>query len=68
ILPALRGHDLEGYIDGSCKSPMNFIPNNPNDENSADSILNPAYITWRKQDQLLLHWILSSPTETVLAQ
>ncbi|MCD7462000.1 hypothetical protein HAX54_047534, partial [Datura stramonium] len=68
ILPALKGHDREGYIDGSCKSLMNFIPNNVDEENSADVILNPAYITWRKQDQLLLRWILSSPTETVLAQ
>ncbi|TXG53292.1 hypothetical protein EZV62_022461 [Acer yangbiense] len=56
--PLLKGYDLQGYVDGSFPCPTHFLP---------DSTLNHAYVTWQKQDQILLGWLLSSLSESVLA-
>lgn len=70
ILPVLRGHDLEGYADGSLLCSPKFTAGSSSDTNlnKAEVILNSAYLAWIKQDQLLLSWILSSLTKGVLAQ
>ncbi|XP_075103758.1 uncharacterized protein LOC142178326 [Nicotiana tabacum] len=54
VLPTLRGHDLEGYMDGSCECPPKFIQGSGSDTNTVES--------------LLLSWLLPSLTEGVLAQ
>lgn len=55
ILPTLRGHDLEGYINGTHKCPSKFAANDPTKEgSSADTTVSATYIAWRRQDQLLL--------------
>ncbi|KAL5722651.1 hypothetical protein ACHQM5_006144 [Ranunculus cassubicifolius] len=38
------------------------------DGTAAQLKINPDYATWQKQDQILLGWLLSSLSETVLAQ
>ena len=43
----LNGHDLMGYIDGSCPQPAVMISEN-NTEKS-----NPAFTAWFRQDQLI---------------
>lgn len=67
ILPAVRGAQLMGYLDGSSKVPEEYIK-----EKKADSseVLtpNPAYATWVAQDQQLLGYINSSLSKEVLAQ
>lgn len=67
LLPVLRGHDLEGYVDGTHKCPSRMISSS-SEENSSQATVNPAYNSWIKQDQLLLSWILSTLTKGVLAQ
>lgn len=54
FIPLLRGHDLLGYVDGSKACP-------------AKSDLD-AYSAWQKQDQLLLSWILTTLSESILVQ
>lgn len=51
----LIGYDLMGYVDGSYPCP-------PKTVGEAE---NPAYIFWRRQDQLLLHAIFASVSEQV---
>lgn len=67
LLAVLRGHDLEGNVDGTHKCPSRMISSS-SEENSSQATVNPAYNSWIKQDQLLLSWILSTLTEDVLAQ
>ncbi|KAJ3704768.1 hypothetical protein LUZ61_008473 [Rhynchospora tenuis] len=63
ILPVLKGYGLIGFIDGSRQAPNQFI----NGANGAQSV-NPEYETWIQQDQLILAWILSSVSTSILAQ
>jgi gag-polypeptide of LTR copia-type len=58
VLPHVRGHDLLGFLDGSRPAPPETLA----------SGVNPAYQQWCRQDQLLLAWLLSSISETVVAQ
>lgn len=69
----LKGYDLHGYVDGTLSCPSRMIPKtsttdagSPN--NTTTTAINPEYTAWVKQDQILLGWLLSSPTEPVLAQ
>ncbi|KAL8146005.1 hypothetical protein AgCh_003947 [Apium graveolens] len=58
--PLLIGYELEGYVDGSLPCPPRNLPES--------NEINPTYTNWKKQDQSLLGWLLSSLTESVLAQ
>jgi hypothetical protein len=54
VLPHVRGHDLLGHLDGSRVA--------PSDSTSSD------FKIWFRQDQLLLAWLLSSISESVVSQ
>lgn len=57
----LLGYDLIGFIDGSFSCPQKTTTS------STDaSVPNPTYTYWIRQDQLLLHAIIASVSETVL--
>nr|CAD1820632.1 unnamed protein product [Ananas comosus var. bracteatus]CAD1838934.1 unnamed protein product [Ananas comosus var. bracteatus] len=58
ITPFLCGHQLIHHIDGSTPPP-------PKEINNA---ANPAYKDWYIKDQIVLSWILSSISESVLSQ
>jgi gag-polypeptide of LTR copia-type len=58
VLPHVRGHDLLGYLNGSCPAPPETISTGAN----------PAFKIWSRQDQLLLAWLLSSISESVVSQ
>lgn len=60
ILPALHGHGLYQYLVDS--------PPAPNLTVDGVQSANPAYFRWYKQDQLLLSWIRSSLSESILNQ
>jgi hypothetical protein len=47
--PILRGNDLQGLVDDIDLCPPQFVDNSENVQ-----VLNPAYVTWQKKDQLLL--------------
>lgn len=56
----LQGYDLQGYVDGTYPCPARLLPNT--------TAINPEYTMWKKQDNVLLGWLLSSLSEPVLAQ
>ncbi|GAV89277.1 UBN2_3 domain-containing protein, partial [Cephalotus follicularis] len=64
FLPLLNGYDLMQFVDGSSSPPPRYLSYTPVDIH----VLNPDFLAWYKQDQLLLSWILSSLTESVHAQ
>ncbi|KAF6147404.1 hypothetical protein GIB67_016761 [Kingdonia uniflora] len=63
FVPLLKGYDLEGYVNGTLLCLAKFLPSTSVDQNT----LNPEYVAWNKQDNILLGWILSSLDATILA-
>jgi hypothetical protein len=63
ILPHIRGHDLLRFLTGTHPPPAEAI--SLQDDISAP---NPEYEAWQHQDQLLLAWLLSTISETVVSQ
>jgi hypothetical protein len=66
IVPHLRGGNLFGYVDGTFPQPE------PNIEvTNADGVtttsLNPAYLHWTMQDQLILGAITSALSENMIS-
>lgn len=56
LLPVLRGYNLEKHIDPNFSPPPPVVDNSPN----------PAFTTWYLEDQIVLGWINSSLTESLL--
>ena len=71
VLSSIRGNGLEGYIDGSRICPSQFLSPEARSEGSSSSSIegqeSPEYAAWRRQDQLLLSWILSSMNVDILS-
>ncbi|KAK6153714.1 hypothetical protein DH2020_013353 [Rehmannia glutinosa] len=61
VLTAIRGYGLLGYINGTVAMPPEYTPGT-----SGNNVLNPAYSTWTRQDQLLASWLLSSLSDSIL--
>ncbi|KAF7824348.1 Retrovirus-related Pol polyprotein from transposon TNT 1-94 [Senna tora] len=62
ILAALEGHDLEKYVTGS-----RFVPPKFDTEGDRDAgKLSLNYLKWKKQDKVILSWLLGSMTESML--
>ncbi|KAK6135727.1 hypothetical protein DH2020_030507 [Rehmannia glutinosa] len=62
IWAAIRGYGLEGYLTGSVAAPEEYTAGKTANERT----LNPSFLTWTRQDQLLASWLLSSLTESIL--
>jgi len=65
LLPLLQGQALYGHIDGSTPAPpamLTFADGSPS------STVNPAFTSWKQQDQRLVNLFLASLTEETLAQ
>lgn len=62
VLFAIYGHELEKYIEGPDSWPQKFTST----ENAQRGGVNAEYKSWKKQDQLLMSWLLSSMTEAML--
>ncbi|KAL3373411.1 hypothetical protein AABB24_005414 [Solanum stoloniferum] len=58
----LRGQELFGYVDGSYVCP----PSHMAGKNGEQDVVNPTYIRWIKQDQLIMNLIISSLSEETI--
>jgi hypothetical protein len=65
VLPALRIAQFEGLLT-SDDLPSTKQINVTNDDKTATSIENPAYIAWVARDQAILRYLLSSLTHKTL--
>ncbi|KAJ4744580.1 polyprotein [Rhynchospora pubera] len=61
ILPLLHGYNLTKFIETSS-------PNPTRQTTTGVLEINPEYLPWHRQDQLLLGWIRSSLSESIQAQ
>lgn len=57
----LLGYDLMGFVDGSVPCPSKTVV-----KDGQTVSPNPAYTYWVRQDQLLLHAIIASVSESVM--
>jgi len=64
VLPALRGAQLIGYVDGTVQAPTVEI----DDDKEKKKVLNPAYVQWLTQDQQVFSYLVSSLSREVLTQ
>lgn len=62
ILTAIKGYGLEAFITGSTAPPSRLIPGDSTDQLK----VNPEFVVWQRQDQLLASWILSSLSDSLL--
>ncbi|OVA09277.1 hypothetical protein BVC80_8359g5 [Macleaya cordata] len=54
------GYDLEKYINGTHPCPTQYLPNT--------TAISPEFAAWYRQDKIILSWILSSLTESVVSR
>ncbi|KAF7810391.1 Retrovirus-related Pol polyprotein from transposon TNT 1-94 [Senna tora] len=64
ISAAIQGHELEQYIAGKSSIPSMYS----SDEDKIANKFNPEYIAWKKQDALLLSWLLSTMSESMVTR
>ena len=62
VLAAIRGHKLQNFVFGTKPSPLRFLTLR---DEEMDNV-NPEFLDWEQQDQLLLSWLLSSMSEGIL--
>jgi hypothetical protein len=67
FMPAIRGAQLAGYLDGSEEEPEKDIATKDNDGKEV-KIRNPEYTRWIAQDQSVLGYLLRNMTREVLVQ
>ncbi|KAL5811845.1 hypothetical protein ACOSQ3_026795 [Xanthoceras sorbifolium] len=71
VLPAIRSLDLEDYIDPLVPQPQKYVEVQSCNESGEIIIrqqVNPFYAIWKKSDQILVCWFLSTISPSVLGQ
>lgn len=63
VLPSIRAHDLEDILPRRTPPPDPYISEAPG---SSTMVRNPAYTSWRRLDQFLLSWLMSSLSEQMI--
>ncbi|WVZ48786.1 hypothetical protein U9M48_000195 [Paspalum notatum var. saurae] len=66
VLPAVRGSQLEGFLDGTEEAPPRMISEKIADKDVPKP--NPEYARWLALDQQVLSYLVSSLSREVLAQ
>ncbi|KAK1626732.1 hypothetical protein QYE76_001047 [Lolium multiflorum] len=66
VLSAIRGAQLEGYLDGTKKAPSKEV--DVEKDGKTEKVANPLYGLWLAQDQQLLSFLLSTLSQEVLLQ
>ncbi|XP_047331239.1 uncharacterized protein LOC124934779 [Impatiens glandulifera] len=67
ILPTLKGYGLYPFVTGTNSAPEAFLQVDAADGSSVLTP-NPAFTIWEEQDQRILSWLLSTLSESILAQ
>ena len=60
----IRGFSLKGFIYDTSICPSEMTSS----VNGSPQSMNPEYVTCQRQDQLLVSWLLSSMSESILLQ
>jgi hypothetical protein len=67
VLPAIRGAQYTGLLDGTDAAPPKKLSvNDPDKEKEPTETPNPAYAIWLARDQLVLSYLLNSLSKEIL--
>ena len=66
VVATINANDLEDLIDSS-KAPPNLIMINIDSDQTVITTPNPQFQIWRRNDQQLMSWLLSTLSEEVLS-
>uniref|UniRef100_A0A803NZ12 Integrase catalytic domain-containing protein n=1 Tax=Cannabis sativa TaxID=3483 RepID=A0A803NZ12_CANSA len=64
----VRGHRLDGFLNGTKPCPLEFFPTGKNEEGVEMIAVNPEFEHWIINDQLLMGWLYNSMTETIATE
>ena len=68
IMPIVRAFDLEEFLVGPVKCPQKYVEERDEETGETIQSISDDYLTWKKIDQLLVGWIFSTLSESMLAQ
>jgi hypothetical protein len=66
VIPAFRGANIMGLIDGTDAAPSRTIEAEDSSKNKIQ-VPNPDYVTWIARDQLVMRWLLNSLSPDILS-
>ncbi|KAH9695298.1 hypothetical protein KPL71_022713 [Citrus sinensis] len=66
ILSSVRANGLKDLLDSSKCCSDQFIPHDSEDS-TAETQINPAFTAWKRKDQMLLSWLMSSINLEILS-
>ncbi|KAL5767184.1 hypothetical protein ACOSQ2_013967 [Xanthoceras sorbifolium] len=64
VLPAIRAYNLEEYIFESKPAPKKFVV----EQGAVTTKVSDEFLAWKKNDQLLVCWIISTISEQTIGQ
>ncbi|KAJ9692772.1 hypothetical protein PVL29_011723 [Vitis rotundifolia] len=70
MLNVVIASGFDDILDGTRPCPPHFLPD-PNSTSATtfkSPVVNPEYITWQRQNRLVMSWIYSSLTESMMTQ
>ncbi|KAL5812032.1 hypothetical protein ACOSQ3_026982 [Xanthoceras sorbifolium] len=59
ISPAIRAFGLEEYVFSSMKCPQKYVESIGEESGEVVQTYNDDYLTWKKNDQMIVCWLLS---------
>ncbi|KAL5756776.1 hypothetical protein ACOSP7_021207 [Xanthoceras sorbifolium] len=68
VLPVIRAFKHEDFITGARLCPNKFIESTASNGVDKELIINPAFLEWRRFDQFLLGWLLTTVSESLIGQ
>ncbi|KAL5742812.1 hypothetical protein ACOSP7_029544 [Xanthoceras sorbifolium] len=68
VLPAIRAMELEGFINGERLCPNKFVEVSSATGLESEMVVNGKYLIWRRSDQLLQSWLMSTLSEGLIGE
>ncbi|KAL5841915.1 hypothetical protein ACOSQ3_012518 [Xanthoceras sorbifolium] len=68
VLPAIRALELDEYINGEKSCPSKFVELIFDNSGEKEIVVNDKYVDWRRSDQLLLCWLMSTVSEGLIGE
>ncbi|KAL5735746.1 hypothetical protein ACOSQ2_030534 [Xanthoceras sorbifolium] len=67
VLPAIRAYNMEDYIFEAKAAPVKYVEETSS-EGQVSSRISNEFLVWKKNDQLLVCWLISTLSESVVGQ
>ncbi|KAL5735757.1 hypothetical protein ACOSQ2_030545 [Xanthoceras sorbifolium] len=68
VLPSIRALELEEFLTGERLCPDKFVHVSNPVSSETEMVINEEFLTWRRLDQFLLGWLLSTVSENLIGQ